>query len=199
MAYQQCQCCAVLTLPSLLFWTDLSLARPSARNASLRHLNQRCIKPSTPTRKEKTLWSCHMFLRLWMRDITMVLILYSCLWMKESLTVETVKRNQQQYGLPLKTVSHKELYGRTMDAIVQKIGFKNNCTFCGVFWQQALDKGAMSLGVDKIVTGYNANDIAETVLMNVLRGDIARLRRCTAISTGAEGTIPRSKPFKYTY
>lgn len=114
-------------------------------------------------------------------------------------SLETVKRNKEQYGLPLKVVSYKELYGWTMDAIVQKIGLKSNCTFCGVFRRQALDRGAMMLGVDKIVTGHNADDIAETVLMNILRGDIARLKRCTAITTGSEGAIPRSKPFKYTY
>ena len=44
-------------------------------------------------------------------------------------------------------VSYKELYGWTMDAIVQK----------------------------------------------------SRLQRCTAITTGSDGAIPRSKPFKYTY
>ena len=39
--------------------------------------------------------------------------------------------------------------------------------------------------------------------MNILRGDVARLQRCTAIETGSDSNndeaIPRSKPFKYTY
>ncbi|RAL53159.1 hypothetical protein DM860_006831 [Cuscuta australis] len=114
-------------------------------------------------------------------------------------SLETVKRNEIQYGLALKVVSYKDLYGWTMDEIVKLIGLKNNCTFCGVFRRQALDRGAALLKVDKLVTGHNADDIAETVLLNILRGDIARLSRCTSIITGEDGPIPRCKPFKYTY
>lgn len=114
-------------------------------------------------------------------------------------SLETVKRNQQQYELPLQVVSYKELYGWTMDEIVKHIGTKNNCTFCGVFRRQALDRGAYLLQVDKIATGHNADDLAETILLNFLRGDMPRLKRCTDPQTGLDGDMPRVKPFKYTY
>lgn len=41
---------------------------------------------------------------------------------------QTVKRNAEQYGLPLQILSYQELYGGwTMDRVVETIGKKGNC------------------------------------------------------------------------
>lgn len=115
-------------------------------------------------------------------------------------SLETVKRNAAQYEMPLKIVGYDELYGWTMDQVVATIGKKGNCTYCGVFRRQALDRGAKLLDIKHVVTGHNADDVAETVLMNLLRGDIARLSRSTSIVTGdSMSDVKRSKPLKYAY
>jgi len=81
-------------------------------------------------------------------------------------SLETVKRNAEQYGMQLTILGYDELYGWTMDQVVEQVGKKGNCTYCGVFRRQALDRGAARLGVRHVVTGHNADDVAETVLMN---------------------------------
>ena len=73
-------------------------------------------------------------------------------------SLDTVKRNELQYNIPLTIVSYKQLYGWTMDEIVKEIGTKNNCTFCGVFRRQALDRGAYLLKATKVATGNHELD-----------------------------------------
>lgn len=133
-------------------------------------------------------------------------------------SIKTVIENQKTLNIKLKILSYKELFGLSMDDVVKKIGRKGNCTYCGTFRRHALEEAARNMGVDCIVTGHNADDMAETVLLNFARGDISRLRRCTFSKTkehvktirmeescenNANETnylaLPRCKPFKYTY
>jgi cytoplasmic tRNA 2-thiolation protein 1 len=79
----------------------------------------------------------------------------------------TVKSNAEILGMRLVIVGYEELYdGWTMDRVVERVGKKGNCTYCGVFRRQALDRGAQKLDIKHVVTGHNADDVAETVMMN---------------------------------
>ncbi|NXT20382.1 CTU1 protein, partial [Syrrhaptes paradoxus] len=104
-----------------------------------------------------------------------------------------VRRSRRD--LPLLLVSHRELFGWSVDEVGGLLGGdggqlggaggklggvggsqggsrgSSRCTVCGVWRRQALERAARALGVDWIATGHNADDIAETVLMNFLRGD----------------------------
>lgn len=123
-------------------------------------------------------------------------------------SIDAVMSNREALGLDLQIVSFSELYGLDMDEVVRRAGRRGTCSYCGTFRRQALEDAARKMGVDCIVTGHNADDMAETVVLNLLRGDISRIRRCTLSRTSpglAQETgprrlsLPRCKPFKYIY
>ncbi|PFH33927.1 PP-loop family protein [Besnoitia besnoiti] len=80
-------------------------------------------------------------------------------------------------------------------------GFTHSCTFCGIFRRQAFERGAQDIGADVLCTGHNADDGAETFLMNILRGDVQRLPVSGAPLTGSsEGpSVMRVKPLFAAY
>ncbi|XP_011801888.1 PREDICTED: cytoplasmic tRNA 2-thiolation protein 1 [Colobus angolensis palliatus] len=93
-----------------------------------------------------------------------------------------VRRQAARWELPLTVVAYEDLFGGwTMDAVARSTAgsgrSRSCCTFCGVLRRRALEEGARRVGATHIVTGHNADDMAETVLMNFLRGTIGRKRK----------------------
>ena len=84
--------------------------------------------------------------------------------------------------IPHHIVSFKDLYGFSLDEIVAKAqkNSKNQltaCAYCGVLRRRAINVGARQVNATKVATGHTLDDEAQTVMMNILRGDIARLAK----------------------
>uniref|UniRef100_A0A2K5NGZ9 Cytoplasmic tRNA 2-thiolation protein 1 C-terminal domain-containing protein n=1 Tax=Cercocebus atys TaxID=9531 RepID=A0A2K5NGZ9_CERAT len=76
------------------------------------------------------------------------------------------------------------------------------CTFCGVLQRRALEEGPRHVGATHTLTvenkGHNADDMAETLLMNFLRGDAGRLARGGGLgSPGEGGALQRCRPLQF--
>nr|XP_023406678.1 cytoplasmic tRNA 2-thiolation protein 1-like [Loxodonta africana] len=114
-----------------------------------------------------------------------------------------VQRQAARWELPLTIVAYADLFGGwTMDAVARSTAGSGRsracCTFCGVLRRRALEEGARLVGATHIVTGHNADDMAETVLMNFLRGDTGRLARGGGLgSPGEGGALPRCRPLQF--
>ncbi len=100
----------------------------------------------------------------------------------------------RRYGVPWHTASFAEEYGTTLDGIVAGQGGddRRSCSFCGVLRRRLVNRIARENGCTKLAFGFNLDDEAQSVMMNVLRGDTERL---TMTQRDNPGMIPRIRPF----
>ena len=109
--------------------------------------------------------------------------------------------NETKMSVPLIRASYKETFGSTMDEMVQKIlenDMKlNACTVCASIRRRIINEIARKNGATKIAIGHNLDDVAQSLLMNVLRNDLQKIENSTPFSSSKEEIspfLPRIKP-----
>ena len=72
------------------------------------------------------------------------------------------------------------------------------CSFCCVFRRQGLNSMAEMLGADVMALGHNLDDMAQSILMNLQKGEIDRsVRLAPHTHSPIEGVIPRIVPLRW--
>lgn len=110
--------------------------------------------------------------------------------------VEIAKAHCQSLGIEHKIVSFKDIYGTTLDKIMENPE-RISCSYCGVFRRNIINKIAREIGATKIATGHNLNDECQAILMNYLEGNIENLRRIgPKTEAKSELFTPKIKPLR---
>ncbi len=109
-----------------------------------------------------------------------------------------VEKYCKENGIELHVYSFKKEFGMTLDEMVKKTGLRP-CSICGVLRRFLLNAKSRELKADRIVTGHNLDDEAQSILMNQFRGGIERSARLGPV-TGIVSDprfVRRVKPFYF--
>ena len=108
---------------------------------------------------------------------------------------KAVKIAQQQlseWNVEYTMFRFAEEYTITIDQIREKVGSRMTCTYCGIFRRRAFETLSKKLKLDLILTGHNADDISQTILLNIIQGNLKHLARTEEFPR----TIPKKKPLR---
>jgi len=117
-------------------------------------------------------------------------------------TLDDLRSFCKENNIPLNLVSFKEKHGSALDEIRDKAMTdlnKKPCTVCGILRRTNLNREALKLGATKLVTGHNLDDESQSLLMNVLLGNMshnAKLGPITGMSKNKR-FVARVKPLYF--
>lgn len=114
--------------------------------------------------------------------------------------IKLTKKTSKQYQIPHVIVSFQEIYGATLDEIVKRGNQQgitlSACGICGILRRRALNFAARKVNATKIATAHNLDDEAQSILMNMLRGDVRKFIRLNRVPIEKyEELCPRIRPF----
>lgn len=102
-----------------------------------------------------------------------------------------------ELGIKHETISFKENFGHSMDEIVSADGGKTiPCSHCGPMRRQLMNRISEYQRGDYVALGINLDDYAQSIMMNVAKGDVQRMARMAPHRKTQEGLIPRILPLR---
>jgi uncharacterized protein (TIGR00269 family) len=97
-------------------------------------------------------------------------------------------------GISHRVVSAQRELGITTDQATSRLPGLAPCSYCGVWRRRLLNSAAKDENADVLVLGFNLDDLAQTVLMNLARADLGRMGRMAPHHRRRPGLVPRIAP-----
>jgi len=113
-----------------------------------------------------------------------------------SRAVKLATEYSSELGIESEVLSFRKEFGFTMDRVAGLGGEWRPCTVCGVLRRSLLNRRARELGAAKIAFGHNLDDMSQSILMNIVNGDVQRLVRLGPHPGVQEGLVPRMLPLR---
>ena len=93
-------------------------------------------------------------------------------------SIEVARAHCEELGVEHVVLSYARTAGVTMDqVVVHPARTMMPCAYCGVLRRRNLNDAAHRVAATHLVTGHNLDDIAQTLLMNHLKGDVDRIAK----------------------
>jgi uncharacterized protein (TIGR00269 family) len=123
-------------------------------------------------------------------------------------SLECARELAESLDIDFVTLSYEEMGYERMDEVVRRmpvIAGKHTeakglmpCSYCGVFRRQSLNALAEKVNADVMALGHNLDDMAQSILMNLQKGEIERsVRLAPHTDTPIEGLAPRIVPLRW--
>lgn len=110
-------------------------------------------------------------------------------------------KNCEKLEVEHHVVSFKDHFGFTLDRMVKRLKDGGDlkltpCAVCGVLRRKALNVAAREIKADKLATAHTLDDETQTMLLNILHGDVLRIAKEKPVTDEAHPKlVPRAKPF----
>jgi len=125
-----------------------------------------------------------------------------------SPSLELARQLANDLGVQFETLSYEEMGYERMDEVVRRMPImaKNQdeakgmmpCSYCGVFRRQGINALAAKVNADVMALGHNLDDMAQSILMNLQKGDIERsVRLAPHTAIPIDGLAPRIVPLRW--
>jgi uncharacterized protein (TIGR00269 family) len=111
-------------------------------------------------------------------------------------SIRAARQLCKSLGIEHYITSFKDKLGLDLDEIKPKLGELLPCSYCGVFRRFCLNTLAKELDVTALVMGHNLDDMAQSIIMNIFKGDPQKLARLGPHKKVQPGLVPRLMPLR---